>query len=81
MSKSIPASGAGAVRTILKNKQDFHFDLREKNEQGTQTVYVYDVEYENVNGTMTIALRDDKISVASLNLSIGKVISLSLIHI
>ena len=32
MAKPIPASGAGAVRIILKNKEDFHFDLREKKE-------------------------------------------------
>ncbi|WP_259317885.1 hypothetical protein [Holdemanella biformis] len=30
MAKSIPSSGAGAVRIILKNKDAFHFDLREK---------------------------------------------------
>ena len=28
MAKPIPASGAGAVRLILKNKEDFHFYLR-----------------------------------------------------
>ena len=32
MAKSIPSSGAGAVRIILKNKDAFHFDLREKKE-------------------------------------------------
>ena len=32
MAKSIPSSGAGAVRIILKNKDTFHFDLREKKE-------------------------------------------------
>ena len=32
MTKSIPSSGVGAVRIILKNKDSFHFDLREKKE-------------------------------------------------
>ena len=30
MAKSIPSSGAGAVRIILKNKDNFHFSLRNK---------------------------------------------------
>ena len=34
MAKPIPASGAGAVRLILKNKEDFHFDLRKKEMDG-----------------------------------------------
>ena len=39
MAKSIPSSGAGAVRIILKNKDAFHFDLREKKEDnGKQSI-------------------------------------------
>ena len=39
MAKPIPASGAGAVRLILKNKEDFHFDLRKKEMDGKKESY------------------------------------------
>ena len=37
MAKSIPSSGAGAVRIILKNKDAFHFDLIEKSDEYANT--------------------------------------------
>ena len=43
MAKSIPSSGAGAVRIILKNKDNFHFSLRNKGQEGDRTSYLYDV--------------------------------------
>ena len=46
MAKSIPSSGAGAVRIILKNKDAFHFDLREKKEDNGKQSYLFDVYYE-----------------------------------
>jgi hypothetical protein len=76
MAKSLPASGAGALRIILKNKEDFHFDLRSKTEDKDRTNYIYDVFYENASGTMNIATRDGKIIICALNLSLGKVITL-----
>lgn len=76
MAKTISASGAGAVRTILKNKEDFHYDLISETPDGDRTTYVYDIFYENVTGRFTIARENGKIIVAALNLSIGKVISL-----
>lgn len=76
MAKSIPASGAGAVRIILKNKEAFHFDLREtKDEDGKQS-YLYDVYYENVTGTFNILMDGNTPVIAALNLSLGKVITL-----
>ena len=60
MAKSIPSSGAGAVRIILKNKENFHFSLRNKGQEGDRTSYLYDVFVE----------------IAALNLSLGKVITL-----
>ena len=71
MAKPIPASGAGAVRLILKNKEDFHFDLRKKES------YLYDVFYVNATGTLNIALEENEIKIAALNLGLGKVITLS----
>ena len=41
MAKSIPSSGAGAVRIILKNKENFHFSLRNK---GQVSVPVFKVQ-------------------------------------
>ena len=52
MAKSIPSSGAGAVRIILKNKDTFHFDLREKKEDNGKQSYLFDVYYENTTGTL-----------------------------
>ncbi len=77
MAKSIPSSGAGAVRIILKNKKDFHFDLREKKEENSKTSYLYDVFYENATGTLNMLVDGDQPVIAALNLSLGKVITLS----
>lgn len=76
MGKKLPSSGAGAVRILLKNKEDFHFDLRTSSQDGDRTNYVFDVFYENATGTFNIATRDGKIIIAALNLSLGKVITL-----
>ena len=54
MAKSIPSSGAGAVRIILKNKDTFHFDLREKKEDNGKQSYLFDVYYENTTGTLNL---------------------------
>lgn len=77
MSKSLPASGAGAVRIILKNKKAFHFDLREKKEENGKMSYLYDVFYENATGTLNMLMDGDEPVIAALNLSLGKVINLN----
>lgn len=77
MAKTIPSSGAGAVRIILKNKESFHYDLREKTEQEGKVSYLYDVFYENATGTLNMLVKDGKLEIAALNLSLGKVITLS----
>ncbi len=77
MAKALPSSGAGAVRIILKNKKDFHFDLREKKEENGKISYLYDVFYENATGTFNILMDGENPTVAALNLSLGKVITLS----
>lgn len=76
MAKSIPASGAGAVRVILKNKEAFHFDLRKKTVEGDRISYIYDVFYENVTGTLNMAVKDGEPIIAAMNLSLGKVITM-----
>lgn len=77
MGKSIPASGAGAVRIILKNKQDFHFDLREKKEENGKISYLYDVFYKNATGTLNMLVDGDTPVIAAMNINYGKVITLS----
>ena len=57
MVKSIPSSGAGAVRIILKNKENFHFSLRNKGQEGDRTSYLYDVFYENATGTLNMMVK------------------------
>lgn len=77
MAKSIPSSGAGAVRIILKNKDAFHFDLREKKEENGKQSYLFDVYYENTTGTLNVLMDNGEPVIAALNLSLGKVITLS----
>ncbi|EOS60251.1 hypothetical protein C815_01631 [Firmicutes bacterium M10-2] len=77
MGKTLPASGAGAVRIILKNKEDLKADLREKTTEGTRTSYLYDIFYENAAGTLNIATEEEDVVLAALNLSLGKVINLN----
>lgn len=77
MGKTIPSSGAGAVRIILKNKEAFKFDLRNKETEGARTSYLFDVFYENAAGTLNIAVEDSEVRLAALNLSLGKVINLN----
>lgn len=77
MAKSIPSSGAGAVRIILKNKDAFHFDLREKKEDNGKQSYLFDVYYENTTGTLNVLMDNGEPVIAALNLSLSKVITLS----
>lgn len=77
MTKSIPSSGAGAVRIILKNKDAFHFDLREKKEDNGKQSYLFDVYYENATGTLNVLMENGEPVIAALNLSLSKVITLS----
>ena len=69
MAKSIPSSGAGAVRIILKNKDAFHFDLREKKEDNGKQSYLFDVYYENTTGTLNVLMDNGEPVIAALNLS------------
>ena len=77
MAKSIPSSGAGAVRIILKNKDAFHFDLREKKEDNGKQSYLFDVYYEYTTGILNVLMDYGETVIAVLNLSLCKVITLS----
>ena len=77
MAKSIPSSGAGAIRIMLKNKDAMHFNLREKKVDSGRITYLFDFYYQNVTGTLNILMDGDVVSIAALNLSLGKVITLS----
>lgn len=76
MAKTIPASGAGAIRIMLKNKDAIQCDLREKQEDGTMIMYRYDIFYENVTGNLSIRTDNGEIVTASLQLSFGKILTL-----
>ncbi|HIW17846.1 hypothetical protein HNQ43_000685 [Faecalicoccus acidiformans] len=76
MGKSIPSSGAGAIRVLLKNKKDLHFELQSKKESEARISYLYDIYYENVTGTLNMSVSDGEVKIAALNLSVGKVITL-----
>lgn len=76
MGKSIPSSGAGAIRVMLKNKKDLRFERQSKKESEDRVSYLYDIFYENVTGTLNMSVVNGNVHIAALNLSVGKVITL-----
>lgn len=76
MAKKLSLSGANAVRTILKNKEEFHTDLLSKEEDGGRTTYTYDFFYGDTNGTFTVVTENDAVVIAVLKPAMGRVISL-----
>ena len=77
MSKSIPSSGANAVKLILKNKEAFKCYLKNKELTGDVTPYSLDVFYEDHTGTFTIRVDETGLKTASLNIiGLKKVITL-----
>ena len=77
MAKRMNLSAANAVRTILKNKEDFKVELFEKTNDGDRTNYLYDVFFNDQNGTLNIAVEQGEIKIAVLNLNMGRIISLA----
>lgn len=77
MAKRMNLSAANAVRTILKNKEDFKVELVEKINDGDRTNYLYDVFFNDQNGTLNIAVEQGEIKIAVLNLNMGRIISLA----
>lgn len=77
MAKRMNLSAANAVRTILKNKEDFKVELVEKTNDGDRTNYLYDVFFNDQNGTLNIAVEQGEIKIAVLNLNMGRIISLA----
>lgn len=76
MGKSIPSSGAGAIRVLLKNKDELHIERQSKKANEERVSYLYDIFYQNVTGTLTISVVNGEVKIAALNLSVGKVITL-----
>lgn len=77
MAKRMNLSAANAVRTILKKKEDFKVELVEKTNDGDRTNYLYDVFFNDQNGTLNIAVEQGEIKIAVLNLNMGRIISLA----
>lgn len=77
MAKRMNLSAANAVRTILKNIEDFKVELVEKTNDGDRTNYLYDVFFNDQNGTLNIAVEQGEIKIAVLNLNMGRIISLA----
>ncbi|MCF0259201.1 MAG: hypothetical protein HUJ54_05020 [Erysipelotrichaceae bacterium] len=65
------------VRSILKDKANFKFDLRSSEKDGERTTNVYDVMYEGNNGKLTVVFDESDIYVATLHFSMGKLLSLA----
>ena len=65
------------VRSILKDKKNFKFDLRSSEQDGGRTTNVYDIVYEGNNGKLTVAFDNNDIYVATLHFSMGKLLSLA----
>lgn len=76
MNKSIPNSGSGAVKIILKNKGALKCSLKNKID-GDAITYVFDVFYDTMTGTLNFRTKDEEFLSANLNLiSLAKVITL-----
>lgn len=76
MNKTIPNSGAGAVKIILKNKEALHCSLKNKMD-GDAITYVFDVFYEDKTGTFNFRVKNEEFLSANLNLlGLAKVITL-----
>lgn len=74
--KKLTQTGANVVRTILKNLSAFQADLRSQETEGNRTTYIFDVFYQDTNGTFTIATENGEIVIAVLNLSMSRIVSL-----
>ncbi|MBD5424088.1 MAG: hypothetical protein HDR44_03065 [Allobaculum sp.] len=74
--KKLTHTGANVVRTILKNLDAFQADLRSQETEGNRTTYIFDVFYQDTNGTFTIAKENGEIVIAVLNLSMSRIVSL-----
>lgn len=77
MSKTIPSSGANAVKIILKNKEAFVCSLKNKMEGNEEVTYVFDVAYENFTGSFNFRIKNEAFVAANLNLpGLKKVINM-----
>lgn len=77
MNKAIVASGAGAVKTILKNKDALNCSLKNKIEGNGEVTYVFDFFYDTVSGTLNFRWMNDEVQIANLDLlGVKKVITL-----
>lgn len=76
MNKTIPSSGANAVKIILKNREALTCSLKNKMD-GDAITYVFDVFYEDKTGTFNFRVKDGTFLSANLNLlGLAKVITL-----
>lgn len=77
MSKTLPSSGANAVKIIWKDKEEFHCSLKNTMEGAGDMTYVFDVEYGNYVGTFNFRIKDEEFASATLNImTLKKVITL-----
>ncbi|MEG0329198.1 MAG: hypothetical protein RSC10_06890 [Longicatena sp.] len=77
MNKSIPNSGANAVKIIWKNKEAFEFNFKNKAEGSSDVTYTFEVSYETYYGTFNFRMKQDEFLSATLNLTgLKKVITL-----
>ena len=77
MSKSIPVSGANAVKIILKDKEEFKCILKNTMEGHEEMTYVFDVTYGTYVGTFNFRMKEGEFVAANLNLmTLRKVITM-----
>lgn len=77
MSKSLPISGANAVKIILKDKEEFLCSLKNTMEGHDEMTYVFDVTYGTYIGTFNFRIKNDEFVAANLNLmTLKKVITM-----
>ena len=77
MAKTLPSSGANAVKIILKDKEEFSCTLKNTMELTDEKTYVFDVTYGKYIGTFNFRIRNNEFLAANLNLmTLKKVITM-----
>lgn len=73
----IQSSGTNAIKVIMKNKENFKTIFKNKMEGKLEETFVYDVTFENYQGSLNFRMKDGEFVAGNLNLpGIRKVISM-----
>ena len=73
--KRIPASGAGAVKILLKNIDQIRLEKKDSTLAGDAIYYLFDVFYPGYAGTLNVSVLDEQPVMAVLDLQLARPIT------